>query len=103
MSENDGADRSESPETDDWGAPVTQLRDHVVPVSPQFRARVHRSIERRILAANATQFGMLAPITALLELLRAIFEGLGLMDDTLDESGRATSADPGPASSEKDR
>lgn len=65
---------------DDLGAPVAQLLDHTVPVAPEFRARVGRSIERRVLAADATLFGLLAPLETLVELLRAIFEGLGLID-----------------------
>lgn len=79
MSEDDNAHGNQS-DSEDLGVPVTLLRDHAVPVPPHFRARVVRSIERRVLAADAAQFGFLAPFSALIELLRAVFEGLGLID-----------------------
>lgn len=79
MTEEQDHAKGES-EGEDLGAPVVQLLDHVVPVSPNFGARVSRAIERRVLAADATSFGILAPFAALLELLKAVFEGLGIVD-----------------------
>ena len=76
-SENDSEDRVNGP---DLGEPVAALLTHEIPVSPGFRARVSRSIERRLLAADATHFAMVGPFATLLELLRALFEGLGLVD-----------------------
>ena len=72
------ANRSDEPD-EDLGAPVLQLMEHSVPVSSGFRSRVSRSIERRLLAADATHFGVVGPFATLIELLRALFEGLGLI------------------------
>ncbi len=80
-------------EPEDLGTPIVQLLNHAVPVSPNFHSRISRAIERRVLAADATQFGILAPLSALLELVKAVFEGLGIVDAASDVHN------PRPASS----
>jgi hypothetical protein len=90
MSDDDNADGIDS-DTEDLGAPVALLKDHAVPVPPHFRGRVVRSIERRVLAADVAQFGFFAPFSALMELLRAVFEGLGLFET---ESKMSSPASP---------
>ena len=82
--------------SENLGEPIAQLAVHVVPVSTGFRGRVGRAIERRVLAADATRFGVLAPFEALLELMRMIFESLGLLDrpSIENESGQQTGESP---------
>lgn len=94
--ESEGTDGQE-----ELGAPIAQLLAHSLPVESGFQARVGRGIERRILAADATRFGVLGPITALLELLRAFFEGLGLVDS--EAAADAGPAEPTNDSAEEDR
>lgn len=86
---------------EDLGPPIGQLLGHSLPVESGFRARVGRGIERRILAADATRFGVLGPITALLELLRALFEGLGFVGHETAEEAPAD--EPSNDSAEEDR
>ena len=72
---------------EDMGPPVTELEDHEYPATEGFEDRVHRSIERRLLAGDLTRFGLMGPVAALLELFRALFESLGLGSTHQDEDG----------------
>lgn len=67
--------RDESPVDDgDMGEPVVELRDLSLSVTDQFGRRVHRGIERRILAGEFIALAWTAPMMILLELLRMPFE-----------------------------
>ena len=60
----------------DLGEPVAELRDLTLDVGEEFVPRVRRRIERRRLAGEFVGLAFTAPLTILLELLRAPFEWL---------------------------
>jgi hypothetical protein len=62
----------DTPESSD--APLDELRELAVPVDEQFADRVHRRIERRVLATDLVELAWAAPLEALMALLRAPFE-----------------------------
>jgi hypothetical protein len=65
----------ESPvEEDDMGEPVVELRELSLSSDDRFGRRVHRRIERRILAGEFIVLAWTAPMMMLLELLRVPFE-----------------------------
>jgi len=73
-----------SPETRDDGAgdgdlgePIDELRELSVPLDPRFAQRVRGSIERRLLAGELLGLAWAAPLSVLMELLRAPFELFG--------------------------
>ena len=105
MADSDSGTADFEPEVtdgqEDLGPPIAQLLAHSLPVESGFQARVGRGIERRLLAADATRFGVLGPITAFLELLRAFFEGLGLVGH--DGAADSPPAEPTNDSAEEDR
>jgi len=59
------------------GEPIAALLGHAMPAPSGLMPRVRNSIFRRTLAGDVTRFAAWGPITALLELLRAIFESFG--------------------------
>lgn len=75
----------DGPSESEMGEPIGLLADHGVPPSTGFGGRVHRSIERRLLAADVTRLGVLGPLATLMELLRALFESLGATRPRHDE------------------
>lgn len=58
----------------DMGEPVVELRDLSLSANDQFGRRVHRRIERRILAGEFIALAWTAPMMMFLELLRVPFE-----------------------------
>ncbi|MDH4065238.1 MAG: hypothetical protein OEW19_12625 [Acidobacteriota bacterium] len=58
----------------DLGAPVEALRDLALDVGGEFGPRVRRRIERRVLGSDLVELAWTAPLTVVLELLRAPFE-----------------------------
>lgn len=61
---------------EDLGEPIQELRDLTVSVGDQFDRRVRGAIERRLLAGELLSLAWTAPLTTLVELLRAPFEML---------------------------
>ena len=64
----------------DLGEPIAELAEHVVPAPSHLLRRVRSSIFRRTLAADVTRLATWGPWTAFLELLKALFDSLGLAD-----------------------
>ena len=60
---------------EDLGKPITLLANHSVPAPSHLVSRVRGSIFRRTLVGDFTRFAAWGPFTALMELLRALFEG----------------------------
>ncbi len=68
---------------EELGEPIAELADYSVPPPTYLMPRVRHSIFRRTLAGDVTRFATWGPITALMELLRAVFESLrGTAGDT---------------------
>ena len=58
----------------DMGEPIVELRDLSLAVDDRFGRRVRGRLERRLLAGELLGLAWTAPMTMLLEFLRAPFE-----------------------------
>lgn len=76
---------------EDLGERITLLANHSVPAPTYLMSRVRGSIFRRTLAGDFTRFAAWGPFTALMELLKALFEGFRgpLPAPTTDDSEEA--------------
>lgn len=66
-----------SPDDDNLGAPIAELRDLPIEVSRAFTHRVKGRIERRVVAGELVGLAWTAPLMMLLEFLRIPFEAFG--------------------------
>ena len=64
---------SPDPETPDV-PPITDLGSHTVDVDPDLRGRVHRSINRRVLAADTVDFSLKVLALTAWDYLKAVFD-----------------------------
>ncbi len=75
-------------ENQDTGQPIQELKDHTLDVHPDLGGRVHRSINRRSLAADSLEFSVNMMLKTVWEYVQTVLESLPGVNNRGDESNQ---------------